>query len=68
MRPQQTISILFLLLAMLFISTGDQFLPSPLNDYSRNTRNGINDFLSGLFPNKEFKNPNQPVEDLIKKI
>ena len=51
----------------IFISLGDKFLPEPLKSASTNTRTNVNGFLVGLFPKKEFKNPNQRTEDAVEK-
>jgi hypothetical protein len=39
----------FPLYMLIFIAYGDKFLPSPLNDFSANTRNTINGILVGSF-------------------
>lgn len=39
----------FPLYMLIFIAYGDKFLPSPLNDFSANTRNTINGILVGAF-------------------
>lgn len=38
---------------LLFIGWGDNFLPKPLSNYSRNTRHKIEQFLIGSFPETE---------------
>ena len=52
-------------LSLVFVGFGDKFLPEPLKSTSVNTRNGINQFVIGLFPNKKFKDPNQRTEDFL---
>lgn len=49
-------------LAVLFIFLGD-ILPSPLNSYSRNIRNGVNNFAIGLFPSSKVENHNNKLGD-----
>lgn len=41
---------------VLFIAYGDRFLPSPLSDFSFNTRNTINRALVGSFDENKLKN------------
>lgn len=67
MRSQNLIGIV-LVLALLFITVGDRVLPAPLNQASRNTRTSINQFLVGLFPNWEPKNPNQRTRDAVEDL
>ncbi|NES85617.1 MAG: hypothetical protein F6K10_31760 [Moorea sp. SIO2B7] len=67
MRPKTIFTILFFL-SLIFITMGDQFLPQPLSDLSRNTRVSINKMLIGLFPKKEFKNPNKRTEDAVEQL
>ncbi len=59
---------LALILGLLFITLGDRILPQPLNDASRNTRTSINQFLIGLFPNWQPKNPNQRTKDAADRL
>ncbi|MGI0482489.1 hypothetical protein ACN4EE_17110 [Geminocystis sp. CENA526] len=40
---------LFPVYMIVFIAYGDKFLPSPLNNFSANTRNTINSVLVGAF-------------------
>jgi hypothetical protein len=58
------------LLLLIFIGFGDKFLPQPLSGASWQTRTTINQWLLGLFPNKEFKKLNEQrekeIEDLEK--
>ena len=60
---------LFPVIAVIFISTGDKFLPSPLSDYSLQTRTNINNFLLGLFP-KDVDNRynNKKNDEIIKQM
>jgi K+-transporting ATPase A subunit len=57
------------LIAVIFISTGDKFLPSPLSDYSVQARTNINNFLLDLFP-KDVDNRynNKRSDEIIKQI
>ncbi len=56
---------------VIFIGVGDKFLPKPLNTYSLNTRNAINQKLMSLTPNPNIKKPSadreKQVEDLMGK-
>jgi hypothetical protein len=52
-----------LILFLLFVALGDQFLPKPLSTASRDTRISLNNFFIGLFPKKIPKlNPNERTE------
>ncbi|MGQ4646758.1 hypothetical protein [Lyngbya aestuarii] len=64
-RPKTTVTML-LFLALLFILIGDRLLPEPLGTVSQNTRTSINQFLIGLFPEREPKDPYQRTEEAIK--
>ena len=67
MRSKSIFTIVTVLF-LIFVSIGDRILPKPLSDASRNTRNGINNALIGIFPKKEFKNPNQRTEKAVEEI
>ncbi|MDY7015079.1 MAG: hypothetical protein SVX43_16080 [Cyanobacteriota bacterium] len=54
-----------ILLILIFIGLGDKFLPQPLSGASLKTRTAINNFMLGLFPKKEFENPNEQRERQI---
>ena len=54
-----------ILLILIFIALGDKFLPQPLSNASLKTRTAINDFILGIFPKKQFKNPNEQREKQI---
>jgi hypothetical protein len=54
-----------ILLILIFIALGDQFLPQPLSGASLKTRTAINDFILGFFPSKRFKDPNEQREKQI---
>ncbi len=41
---------LCLVLSVLYITLGDFFLPQPYSNNSKQTRENINEFLVGLFP------------------
>ena len=45
--------ILGMILTIIFVAVGDAFLPQPLAKASYNTRNQLNEFLVGLFPNSD---------------
>lgn len=53
---------------LIFIAWGDAFLPRPLKDYSRNTRNKIQNVLIGSFPkrDKDRKDLSEKREEQIK--
>ena len=59
---------LVLLATIAFIGFGDSFLPKPLNKWSRDSREALNQFISGLAPSWSPKtNPNQRTEDALEK-
>lgn len=53
------------LVVLIFIALGDRFLPQPLSGYSFQTRTSINQFIVGLFPKKDLKNPYQKSDDAV---
>jgi hypothetical protein len=65
--PSKGVFTIFIVLALLFITLGDRVLPEPLASASLKTRTSANEFLVGLFPNKQPKNPNKRTEDAIQK-
>jgi hypothetical protein len=67
MRPKH-FTLPLIIVALLFISIGDRVLPQPLSTYSFNTRTSLNNFLSGLFPQKRFKNPNDRTEKAVEQL
>lgn len=62
----KTIGKILPLVLLIFIGFGDRFLPKPLSDYSAKTRHGINNFVIGMFPDKNLKNPYQKSDDAVK--
>ena len=55
-----------LLVAIAFIGFGDSFLPKPLNKWSRDSRESINQFISGLAPSwQPKKDPYKRTEDAL---
>lgn len=48
-----------------FITVGDRFLPKPLNSYSQNTRQTLNQMILGLFPDQ---NPERPSKQREKEM
>lgn len=55
--------------ALIFVGFGDSFLPKPLSNYSFQTRNTINQFVIGLFPQwrpktKPYERTEQELENL----
>jgi hypothetical protein len=67
MRPKSIFTIVTALF-LIFVSLGDRILPKPLSDASRNTRNGINNAIIGIFPQKQFKNPNERTEKAVDQL
>lgn len=58
---------LLILVALVFVGCGDQFLPQPLSGASRQTRAVINNAIVNLVPNSGPKtNPYQRTEDALK--
>ena len=62
----KTIGKILPLVILIFIGFGDRFLPQPLNGYSYKTRATINQFIVGLFPGKDLRNPYQNSDDAVK--
>ncbi|MBZ8182268.1 MAG: hypothetical protein SAL07_13425 [Oscillatoria sp. PMC 1051.18] len=56
------------ILVLLFIGIGDTVLPGSLGKASKNTRQSINQFIVGLFPDKEFTNPNERTEKAVEEV
>ncbi|AFZ14113.1 hypothetical protein Cri9333_3282 [Crinalium epipsammum PCC 9333] len=46
----KSISTIVVILAVVFVSVGDRFLPKPLNTASVESRASLNNFVVGLFP------------------
>jgi hypothetical protein len=67
MRPKTAFTYIFLIL-LIFIVLGDKFLPGGLGEASANTREGINNFFKGIFPQKEFVNPYERTEKEVEKL
>jgi lipopolysaccharide export LptBFGC system permease protein LptF len=65
LKPLLTISII---LGLIFITIGDQFLPKPLSTYSRNTRASINQKLLSLMPNPKIKRPSAEREKQVEQL
>ena len=53
---------------VIFVGVGDKFLPKPLNTYSLNTRNAINQKLMGFTPNPKIKKPRADREKQVEKL
>lgn len=58
---------LSIFLFLLFIWLGPFVLPEPMRTTSWKTRTSVNNFLTGLIPNWNPKNPNERTEDAIQK-
>jgi hypothetical protein len=57
---------IFLMLALVFIGFGDQFLPQPLRSASFKTRVALNNLITGSFKPGHFKaDPNARTERAI---
>lgn len=57
-----------IVLFLIFVLAGDRFLPKPLNTASLQTRNQLNHWMVGLFPQwKPKTNPYQRTEDAVRK-
>ena len=50
---------------LLFISIGDSILPDPWGEASLRTRKNVTQFLAGLFPDWEPKDPSQRTKEAI---
>ena len=53
---------------VIFVGIGDKFLPKPLNTYSLNTRNAINQKLMSLAPNPKIKKPSAEREKQVEQL
>lgn len=62
----KSISTIVIILALLFVSVGDRFLPKPLNTASVQTRTSLNNFMVSLFP--AWKPKTKPYERTQKAI
>lgn len=61
----------FPIYALIFIAYGDKFLPSPLSDFSANTRNTINGILVGSFNEDMLQNnkyDNKKTDRILKEL
>jgi hypothetical protein len=61
----------FPLYMLVFIAYGDKFLPSPLNNFSTNTRNTINGILTGSFNGQMLENNkynNQKTDKIMEEV
>lgn len=46
---------LCLTFSLVYVGMGDLFLPQPYNSNSKQIKQGVNQFLVGLFPEKDFQ-------------
>ena len=53
---------------VIFVGIGDKFLPKPLNTYSLNTRNAINQKLMSLTPSPKIKKPSAEREKQVEQL
>lgn len=58
---------LLILLFLLFVLLGDRIPFPPVSNASLQTRTTLNNFMLGLFPKKEPKNPYERTEKAIEK-
>ncbi|PSF37965.1 hypothetical protein C7H19_08300 [Aphanothece hegewaldii CCALA 016] len=63
--PKKWITFLLIVGSFFFITVGDRFLPKPLNAYSLQTRQTLNQMILGLFPDK---NPERPSKEREKEV
>ncbi|ACK70478.1 hypothetical protein PCC7424_2050 [Gloeothece citriformis PCC 7424] len=64
--PSKTFFSLAILFTLIFIAWGDQIFPKPISDYSRNTRNKLEQRILGIFSNtKSIRNKR---EEQLKEI
>lgn len=57
---------LFIVMFLVFVGFGDQFLPKPLSTASTNTRETLNKYLLGIFPGwKPKTKPNERTEKAV---
>jgi hypothetical protein len=61
----KTLALPIVLIMVVFIGMGDRFLPKPLNTMSFNTRNAINQTLTGLAPKLKPQKPNAETEKAV---
>jgi hypothetical protein len=54
-----------IILALIFITVGDRFLPQPLSTASWKTRTSINQIFLGLIPNPNWKRPSKQREESV---
>lgn len=65
----KSISTIVIILALLFVSVGDRFLPKPLNTASVQTRTSLNNFMVSLFPAwKPKTKPSERTQKAIDKL
>ena len=67
MRPKTALTYIFIII-LVFITLGDKFLPGSLGEASANSRQSINNFVKGIFPQKEFVDPHERTEKGVENI
>ena len=68
MNPKNRLFIFFVFVGLIFIGIGDNFLPQPLSNVSSQTRSSVNQFLMGLFPDKDPIDPYERTEQLLNEV
>jgi hypothetical protein len=63
--PKKWITLFLISGFFFFVTVGDRFLPKPLNLYSHNTRQSLNQMMLGLFPDKNPERPSKQREQAI---
>ena len=65
MNTLKAITPIALIIGIVFVGCGDQFLPEPLKGASISSRQSINQVFINLFPSREGKNNYQRTEEAI---
>ncbi len=66
--PRRSTFPILVLVVLLFLALGDR-LPSPVGEWSLQTRQSLNQFVISLFPSWDPKlNPNQRTESELRQI
>jgi hypothetical protein len=68
MRSKMPVGLI-LLVGLIFVGFGDQFLPPAIGRYSFQTRTALDQLLVNAFPNWQPKtNPHQRTEDAVRNM
>ncbi|MBE9118372.1 hypothetical protein IQ249_20990 [Lusitaniella coriacea LEGE 07157] len=68
MAKKPIVYIAPVVLFVIFVAFGDQFLPKPLSTASVQTRTSINKFLLGLFPTRRPRDRNEERQKKIDQL